>query len=328
MQDPIVEILYLVADGIIRPEEGQELLGALRVGYPEVFERPVVARPPGSAASAPSPELPISMNDTRSVPGAGGGSSGSDGLTDVADPWPGSLPQQPDTAATDATTPYFHLGDTLEIPPGALLRIDATGPSRAADAPMTSIAIRGVAGPLIRVVRGSGVELHKEGKAVWRLTWPGGLLFLEVPERLAGLEIRDIPGSVGLSGYAGPFSGEEIGDGFTVHGASAPFRIREVRGTVQLHRLALRDGISTVAAVGQDVAIETASEASVTIRASVRGDAQDSTIDFDAKGKADPDRRGRRGVWRVGAGTAQLNVSQIRGRLRLYPAASSPKDDP
>jgi hypothetical protein len=140
--------------------------------------------------------------------------------------------------------------------------------------------------------------------------------------------IRGIPGSVGLSGYAGPFSAEEIGAGFTVHGASAPFRIREVRGTVQLHRLALLDGISTIAAVSQDVEIETASEASVTIRASSRAEVQDSTMNSDARGETDPDRGGRRGVWRVGAGTAQLNVSQIRGQLRLHPAGSTPKDGP
>jgi hypothetical protein len=146
--------------------------------------------------------------------------------------------------------------------------------------------------------------------------------------RLAGLDIRGIPGSVGLSGYAGPFSGEEIGAGFTVHGASAPFRIREVRGTVQLHRLALRDGISTIAAVSQDVEIETAAEASVTIRASSRAEARDDAEDFDASEEAAPDRGGRRGVWRVGTGTAQLIVSQIRGQLRLHPAGSEPKDAP
>ena len=180
----------------------------------------------------------------------------------------------------------------------------------------------------IRVVRGSGVELHKEDETAWRLTWPGGLLFLEIPVRLAGLNIWGIPGSVGLSGYAGPFSGEEIGDGFTVHGASAPFRIREVRGTVQLHRLALRDGISTIAGVGQDVEIETANEASVTIRASSRAEVQDSAMDLDARGETDQDGGGRRGVWRVGGGTAQLNVSQVRGRLRLHPAKTIPKDVP
>jgi hypothetical protein len=264
----------------------------------------------------------------RSVLGAGVGSSGSDGSTDVADPWPGSSAPEPAAAATEATTPCLQTGDVVEIPSGVLLRIDTAGPSRLTDSPASSVAIRGVAGQLVRVVRGSGVELHREDEAAWRLTWPGGQLFLEIPERLAGLEIRDIPGSVGLSSYAGPFSVEEIGDGFTVHGASAPFRIREVRGSVQLHHLALRDGISTIAAVGQDVEIETASEASITIRASSRPEAQDRTMDFDADGDFDPDRGGRRGVWRVGAGTAQLNVSQVRGQLRLHAVGSMPKDGP
>jgi hypothetical protein len=193
---------------------------------------------------------------------------------------------------------------------------------------MGSVTIRGVEGQFLRVVRGSGVEIHKEDETTWRLTWPGGLIFLEIPIRLAGLDIRDIPGNVGLSGYAGPFSGEAIGDGFTVHGASAPFRIRNVRGTVQLHRLALRDGISTIALVSQDVEIETADVASVTIRASSRAEAQDGAMDFDASGEIGPDHGGRRGVWRVGAGTAQLNVSQVRGQLRLHAVGSTPKDVP
>ena len=328
MQNAVIEILRLVAEGAVRPEDGQELLDALHAGYPEEFERPVATRPLGPAPSAQSPESSTNRRSIRSVLGAGVGSSGSDGSTDVADPWPGSSPQQATAASTDATTPCLQTGDVVEVPSGVLLRIDTAGPSRVSDGPMDSVAIRGVAGQLIRVVRGAGVELHREDETAWRLTWPGGLLFLEIPERLAGLEIRDIPGSVGLSSYAGPFSVEEIGDGFTVHGASAPFRIREVRGSVQLHRLALRDGISTIAAVGQDVEIETAGEASITIRASSRPEAPDRTMDFDAPGEIDPDRGGRRGVWRVGAGTAQLNVSQVRGQLRLHAAGSMPKDVP
>jgi hypothetical protein len=184
---------------------------------------------------------------------------------------------------------------------------------------LASIAIRGVPGPMIRVVRGAGAELRKDETA-WHLSWSGGMLFLEIPELLADLDMRGIPGSVGLSGYGGPFSGEEIGGGLTVRGASAPFRIRDVRGTVRLLRLALRDGISTIAAVTQDVEIETAREASVTIRASSRAASTDDSADSDARGQSDSDRGGRRGVWRVGAGTAQLNISQIHGKLELHPA--------
>ena len=47
MQNAVIEILRLVADGAIGPEEGQELLDALRAGYPEEFDRPVATRPLG-----------------------------------------------------------------------------------------------------------------------------------------------------------------------------------------------------------------------------------------------------------------------------------------
>lgn len=327
MQDSITEILRLVADRVIRPEEGQDLLEALRIGYPEDFDRPGAAGHPGQARTPPRSDT-LRDTDDRRARGARACSSGSSGSTEAAEPSPGASPKQPDPVSTDSAGPHLHPGDAIEIPSVVLLRIEPSGLSRVADAPLSSVSIRGVTGHKVRVVRGSGVELHKEEETAWRLTWPGGMLFLEVPVRLAGLEIHGIPGSVGLSGYAGPFAGEEIGGGFTVHGAAAPFRIREVQGTVQLLRLALRDGISTIAAVAQDVDIETAGDASVTIRASLRAEAPEGAMDLSAEDEVDADRGGRRGVWRVGAGTAQLNVSQIRGQLRLHPAEDVERGSP
>lgn len=328
MQDSISEILRLVADGVVGPEDGHKLLRALLAGYPEEFDRPAAENLSGSSPGIPSSEAAKDGSDNRNVPGAGLGSSDSDGSPVITDSWPGPAPRLSDAVSVPAASPHLRPGDAVEIPPAVLLRIDAGGEPRAAGTAMSSLAIRGVLGQLLRVVRGSGVELHRDDETIWRLTWPGGLLFLEIPALLAGLEICGVPGSVGLSGYVGPFSGEDIGGGFTVHGASAPFRIREVRGTVQLHRLALRDGISTIATVGQDVDIETTTEASVTIRASSRAETQDGASDLDARAEVDADRGGRRGVWRVGTGTAQLNVGQIRGRLRLHAAGSPPEEVP
>jgi hypothetical protein len=210
---------------------------------------------------------------------------------------------------------------------GILLRIGTTGSPASPETSLSSIAIRGVEGQRIRVVRGNGVELTRED-AVWQLRWPGGMLFLEVPVRLGGLAMAGIPGSVGLSGYTGPFSAEAIGGGLTVHGASAPFRIRDIQGTVRLLGLTLQDGISTITAVARDVEIETAPEASVTVRATARPDALEDSAGPDAGGLTEPDRHGRRGVWRVGAGAAQLSVSQVRGGLRLHPSEGTAKDTP
>jgi hypothetical protein len=407
MQNSINEILRLVADRIILPEEGQSLLDALHKGYPEEFD----GGPAAGFAESPTSErlanrhltetvgpgggdgmtakggeptsgrLAVSISGGRAgapadrstcevVLGAGVGSSDSDGSKDDADPWPSAIPHQPVPEVTSSavgsqarnsssrplesairrgrpasswpapphvtgeappdllasrsgshepTITPIRPGGAVEIPPGVRLSIDMIRfPPSVADS-LASIAIRGVPGQMIRVVRGVGAELRKDETA-WQLSWSGGMLFLEIPESLVDLEMRGIPGSVGLSGYCGPFSGEEIGGGMTVRGASAPFRIRDVRGTVRLLRLALRDGISSIAAVTQDVEIETAREASVTIRASSRTASTDDSADRDARGQPDSDRGGRRGVWRVGAGKAQLNMSQIHGKLELHPA--------
>ena len=146
MQDSITEILRLVADGIIRPEEGQELLGALRAGYPEEFQRSVAARAPGPVVSAPPQESPTNRSGTRRVLDADVNSPGSDGSTDVADPWLGASQHEPSAAPSDDMSPSLHPGDAVGIPAGALLRLSAIGFSRAADAPMSSVAIRGGGG--------------------------------------------------------------------------------------------------------------------------------------------------------------------------------------
>lgn len=388
MKSAIIEILRLVAEGSIRPEEGRELLEALRGGYPEEFDRPTEVNSPESTASVPpvghrpprtesltgevgiAPDPGGGMTDRSvhetAVPivsssaavgvdgiglGAGAGSSDTEGRTDDADPRPPpdppasdqpTIPPDPhpaDSGETDdgprasdssqqqRATSFLGAGHTADTPPGILLQIGLTSPPSGADGSLSSIAIRGVDGQTIRVVRGTGVELTRED-AVWRLTWPGGMLFLEVPTRLGGLEVSGIPGSVGLSGYAGPFSAEEIGGGLTVHEPSAPFRVRDIRGAVRLLGLALRDGISTITTVARDVEIETAREASVTIRATSRPGAHEGGLGLDAGGEMAPDRGGRRGVWRVGAGTAQLSISQVRGQLRLHPAEGTTKETP
>lgn len=220
------------------------------------------------------------------------------------------------------------LGALIEIPAEVMLRIETSSTAGATVDPMTSLAIRGVPGLNLRVVRGDGVELHKDGPASWRLVWPNGMLFLELPARQTGLEILGIPGSVGLSGYTGPFSCEEIRGGLTVHGAAAPFRIREVQGTVRLLRLSLRDGISTISNVSHDVEIETAADASVTVRASSQPGPHDSGAGLASADEKDAGHGGRRGVWRIGTGTAQLNVGQVRGQLRLHPANGAGVDVP
>jgi hypothetical protein len=209
----------------------------------------------------------------------------------------------------------------MEIGSGATLRVEELPPtgSPAAEEPRASVVVRGLETTRLTVVRGSGVRLREEN-GVLVLTWPGGLLLLEIPSRLCRLEFLRVRRSLGLSGYGGPFSVDDLDGTLTVHGPAAPFRVQNVRGPIRLLDLAVREGISTIAQSDGDVEIEASAEASISIRAvSTEGSV---SLGEDALGAPAAQLR-RRGVWRLGAGAAQLNVSTVRGRitLRRPPAA-------
>jgi hypothetical protein len=202
----------------------------------------------------------------------------------------------------------------IPIPPDGVVRIRARNvDSGAREDSLTSIAVRGVETDKITIVRGVGVRVRRTGKET-QLSWGVGLLLLEIPTCLGSLEFESIPGSLGLSGYLGPFTVDGLAGPLTVHGPKSAFRVRNVRGLVRVLGLALRDGISTIAQSDGDVEIEVAEEASVSIRAvSTEGGVSLG----ESTGEAESSALRRRGVWRLGAGAAQLNVSTIRGKISL-----------
>lgn len=291
MTTPLLEILRLVAEGLVSPDEGAALVRALAAGDP--------AEVGVEAGMAVGPQLRSGREEAppRSPRPAPDREQGEDR---DASPVPGA--------------PLRLLaGQGIELGDDTVLRIETPGREVALDDALTSVAVRGLPTQKLTLIRGTGVEVRQSGSEIF-LTWPRGLLLLEVPLRLRALEIRHLGGGVGVSGYSGPFTIEEIEGPLTVHDPKSPFRIRGVRGPVRIHGLGLRDGISTIAQVGAEVEVETAPEAAVTIRA----DSSDGGVSFGE----DPDGLGgsgpsRRGVWRVGAGTAQLEISGVRGRILL-----------
>lgn len=354
MSEARKEILRLLAEDRIRLQDAEELLAALRVGYPEEFEAAT-----GRSGVAESREVPRtgrgSAGRRRTTESEGRGREGRAGpRTQFADgkrpedvrlspleASPGSgeavaggppqrgpvlgvtTPREPaatsaeiEQAPTESGPPHIlrlTTSESLELPGDALLRIESSPDRARKEDTLTSVALRGLPTNRLTVVRGSGVEARQVGSE-FVLTWPRGLLLLEIPNRLGTLEIRNLAGAVGISGYMGPFMVEELDGPLTVHGPASPFRVRNVRGLVRILGLALRDGISTIAQTEGDVEIEAADVASVSVRAvSTEGGV---SLGDDPVSTAGATQR-RRGVWRLGAGTAQLNVSSIQGRIWL-----------
>lgn len=342
MSRALAELLKMVAEGRISPAEGVVLLRAMAQGYPEELGLAGGPRPEGAEVGRPGGQATgdeeasgtaagtVGAGPTGAPPGgrrpAAGmvADRGADGGIDVA------VGGGPDIrAGTDHDRelggPPLQLqgGQSIELSEDAILRIETPARSQALEDGMTSVAVRGLPASRLVLVRGSGVEIRRTGKELL-LTWPRGLLLLEIPSRLRALEIRHLGGGVGVSGYGGPFTIEDVEGPLTVHEPRSPFRVRGVRGPVRIQGLALRDGISTIAQVGAEVEVEAGRDAAVTIRA----DSSEGGVAFgDEAAGLDGAGPRRRGVWRVGAGTAQLEISGVRGRILLQ-RASGPSEQP
>ncbi len=323
MSKAITELLKMVAEGRISPAEGVVLLRAMAQGYPEELGLTGGSLPDGAVMGRPGGQA-IGGEEPSGAAVDGGTGSGAD-----SESGSGADVRGDDRAGTDHDRelggPPLRLqgGQSIELSEDAILRIETPARSQALDDGMTSVAVRGLPASRLVLVRGAGVEIRRTGKELL-LTWPRGLLLLEIPSRLRALEIRHLGGGVGVSGYGGPFTIEDVEGPLTVHEPRSPFRVRGVRGPVRIHGLALRDGISTIAQVGAEVEVEAGRDAAVTIRA----DSSEGGVAFgdEAAGLAGTGPR-RRGVWRVGAGTAQLEISGVRGRILLQ-RVSGPSEAP
>ena len=340
------QILRLLAERRISASDAELLLEAWREGYPEEADTgsapgdvpPRGATPAGAEARLPSPRREAAPEPDRSERFTGGEPNWdriafdpevepTDAETEVDEAYLDLDPVEPpgDYVSQRESTVRSTVGvpgeewearpaESIPISEDGVLRIrshDRDSQSKAD--PLTSIAVRGVATDRITIVRGVGVRVRRSGPEI-QISWGVGLLLLEVPAHLGSLEFDAIPGSLGLSGYLGPFTVDGLNGPLTVHGPKSAFRVRNVHGLVRVLGLDLRDGISTIAQSDGDVEIEVADEASVSIRAVSTEGGVSLGETADEIGSASLRRRG---VWRFGAGAAQLNVSTIRGRISL-----------
>ncbi len=221
------------------------------------------------------------------------------------------------TPATSGDDGCAGAGRAWDLPPGSTLRI---GPPRGGSSVPAGLGLRGVDGNRVRIYRGAGAELRAGEAGSFDLIWDEGILILDIPRDLGGLEILEIQGKVTLLQYAGPFAIEGLAGSLSAGPVRSPFRIRRVGGDIDLDTLSLQGGLSTIADVGGDVRVMATRDASFSVRASsLSGQvAFGRTIAVDS---GDPGRR--RGVWRLGSGAGQLNITGVKGWIRLFQDSDS-----
>lgn len=348
---PRQEILRLLAEGRITPSEAEALIDALEEGLsaqtgagdPPV-RRSRAAKPERARSSSgdsqatgvasrgrPKSVRPASPTDTpsrRATRAASPADTPSRRATRPAPPAegprhrpseptpPADRPEETPSAGAQGLAPAGRLWD---VPPESTLRI---GPPMAGSGAPSGLGIRGVDGNRVQIYRGAGAELRATEGGACELVWDEGILIVDIPASLRGLEIAGINGKVTLLHYSGPFAIENVAGSLAVGLVRSPFRIRKVGGDVELDALSLQGGLSTVADVAGDVRVLATRDASFSVRASsLSGQvAFGRTIAVDS---GDPSRR--RGVWRLGSGAGQLNITGVKGWIRLFQDPDDPE---
>jgi hypothetical protein len=300
-----LEILKMIHEGKISPEDGENLIDALDEGYPK--QKP--KRPRGSG---PSINIGRAFDDAAQAVKT----AAREGVQAVQKVFEEHRP---------GTVPVTPAGGEIELPDGATLRIHpAFRLSMGGTSAGGGVTIRGIDGNRARVIQGSAIEIHRlENEYV--LSWAKSNLELEVPRYLGQLSIRGFGGNVDLSGYRGPFRVDGLGGNFSVEGAHAPFRIRSVGGSVRIRDLDLKEGTSSITTTGGDVEINAAPDASVEIRAKTTLGGSLSLPDV--PGRYVTGRRRRRGSCVLGMGEAKLRIETVAGWIRVH-SGSARETDP
>ncbi len=303
MSDARKEILRLVAEGKITPEEGERLLKALDEPHAEDRRDAAGAASGGEAAR---------------------GGRLADGLAQLIEEVGETVRKAVEDAvgATQrafdehrTTTESVDIRDGLfAVPPGGRLKVQqAIRVSFGGGSKGGNVILRTTSGTEVRVIRGEAVEAHRN-EADYVLTWAKGNLELEVPRHLAGLDIRCMGGDLEVLDFIGPMSLETMGGELRVQSPRTPFRFRTLGGKVRVVDCDLRDGAASISSAGGNVSIEFASSASATVRASTLG----GSFDFppDAK-REEQGKTLRRATCVIGRGAAEIRIDTLGGDVRI-----------
>jgi hypothetical protein len=299
MANARVEILRLVAEGKISPEEAERILSGM------------------DEKQQTESETPPASGGTRS-PGIG--ETVSQVLDQVGETMRGAFDEaagamhrvfeehRPGTEAIDATLGSFELPEGSRLKVQQAFRLSFGGASRG-----EHILIRPAAGPNARILHGEAVEVHHSG-ADYVLTWAKGDLDLEVPAALSALQVRCMGGEIEIHDFASPMSLETMAGEIRAFGVRSPFRARSLGGRIRIMGLNLNEGLSRVTTTGGDVEVEASAASSLAVHASTLG----GVISLPPGTSREIGGGARRRVTAViGEGKADLRIDTLGGDVKV-----------
>lgn len=215
---------------------------------------------------------------------------------------------RPGTEGVGITSGGFDLPPGVHLKVQPAFRVSFGGTSRGGN-----LVIRSVGEGRVRIVRGEAVEAHRSGND-YVLTWAKGNLEIEIPASIASLEARCMGGDLAVHEFRGPMALETMGGELHVLGVRSSFRARTLGGRVRIDDLELREGFSIISTTGGDVEIGLAKSSSVTLRAGTIG----GVIDFPPGTESERAGRAKRRASAVlGDGKAELRVDTLGGDVRV-----------
>ena len=285
-----IEILKLIAEGKVSPEEGERMLAAL-----DHKEMP-----------APEDEIP-SKSWTDGMARA---------MQDVADTVRRAVDDaigatqkvfdehRPGTESVEIT------GSEFPVVPGARLKVQhAIRVSFGGTSKGGNVILRPGPEDRVRIVRGQAIEVHRNGTD-YILTWAKGNLELEIPSTLAGLDARCLGGDLEVQQFPGPMLLETMGGELRIRSPRSAFRVRTLGGRARVVDMDVREGVASINSTGGDVHVDLAPTASTTIRATTLG----GTISFPPGTETETEGRARRrATCLIGDGKAVLTVDTLGG---------------
>jgi hypothetical protein len=293
MSNARLEILKLVAEGKISPEEAERLLRGADEGRPAGTETPPTSGGGKQGIGETLSQVFDHVGDT--VRGA---------LEDAAGAMQKVFEEhRPGTEGIDTTSGAFDLPEGARLKVQQAFRVSYGGASRGGH-----VGIRPANGPRARILRGEAVEVHRSGTD-FVLTWAKGDLDLEVPSTLAALDVRSLGGDIEVHDFTGPLGLETMGGEIRAFGVRSSFRARSLGGPIRMSGLAIREGSSRISTTGGDVTVEAAADCSATIRASTLG----GTLTLPAGASQEITGARRRVTAVLGDGKAELRVDTLGG---------------
>ena len=292
MSQARVEILRLIAEGKISPEEGDRLLHALEE--------------PGEQAGPPRP--------------TGFGEAVGQILEEVGETVRRAVDDAMGTAQrvfeeTRADTESVEIGGGgFDVAPGSRLRVQqAMRMSFGGGSKGGNVILRASGEGRARIVRGEAIEVHRTG-GDYVLTWAKGNLEIEVPRDLSSLDVRCLGGDLEVQQFPGPMTLDTAGGELRVLGPRSPFRFRSLGGRVRIVDLDLREGSASISSAGGEVSLQIAEGASITIHASTLGGVMEFPPGTERESQG---RTRRRAVCVIGDGGGELKIDTLGGNVRV-----------